>query len=206
MASVGEEAYISAPKGALVPHHALVIPIAHRASSLELTPPERAEMTKYIAALRACFEARGEAIVSFERYMANSQFEHLHIQVLPLPHNLASGAAAAFRSHGARLGIHFEEVPPGRELTELMPTPEPFFCVELADGVKLLHRMASNPRKHPLHFGREVVAALIGSPQRADWKTCVPKPPPGGKLTTQELEAQLCQGFKAVFEPYDPAA
>ena len=84
-----------------------------------------------------------------------------------------------------------------------MPRPEAFFAVTLPSGERLLHRMATNPRKHPLHFGREVLATLLGAPQRADWKNCLPKLTVGGAdLAT--LEGGLADALKQKFGPYDP--
>ena len=69
LASVGEESYVALPKGPLVAAHALVIPVAHKASSLELTDAESAEVEKYVGGLRKCFAAQGEELVLFERFM-----------------------------------------------------------------------------------------------------------------------------------------
>ena len=69
LASVGEESYVALPKGPLVSSHALVIPVAHKASSLELTDGESAEVEKYVGGLRKCFAAQGEELVLFERFM-----------------------------------------------------------------------------------------------------------------------------------------
>ena len=67
-----------------------------KACSLELSDAERAEVAAYVSALRVSYAARGEALLLFERYVGNSQFEHMHVQVVPLPPHIAGGAAAAF--------------------------------------------------------------------------------------------------------------
>ena len=69
----------------------------------------------------------------------------------------------------------------------------------LAAGAQLLHRMATNPRKHPLQFGREAVARLLGNPRLVDWKTCLPCPAPGERASTQELEGRMADDFKQAF-------
>ena len=63
--------------------------------------------------------------------------------------------------------------------------------------------MATNQRKHPLQFGREVVAGLLGMPSRADWKVCMPRGAAGAAV--QQLETQATEEFKAAFAPFDPA-
>ena len=207
--SVGEEAYVATPKGPLLPMHALILPIAHIPCSLELSDAQAAEMASYVAALRKLFEARGAALLLFERYMGSGSFEHMHLQALPIPSQLAQNARQAFEAHGQRLGIHFEVLPPGETAAKrLADSPEPFFAATLPSGETLLHRLSANKsgRRHPLHFGREVVARMLGNPRLADWKACLPQPAPGERASTQELEKRMAEDFKAAFAMYDPAA
>ena len=92
----------------------------------------------------------------------------------------------------------------GSSLDAAMPTAEPFFRVELPSGEHLLHRMASNSRKHPLQFGREVVANILGKPELKDWKRCLPKSTAERQGTEEQLEALMTNEFKAAFAPFDP--
>ena len=85
-----------------------------------------------------------------------------------------------------------------------MPNVEPFFRVELPSGEHLLHRMANNSRKHPLQFGREVVANILGTPELKDWKRCLPKSTAERQGTEEQLEALMANEFKAAFAPFDP--
>jgi hypothetical protein len=63
-----------------------------------------------------------------------------------------------------------------------------------------------SPRRHPLHFGREAIARLLGNPRLADWKTCLPCPAPGERASTEELEKRMADDFREAFAAYDPAA
>ena len=45
--------------------------------------------------------------------MANSQFEHMHVQAVALPAALAAGCKEHFERHGARVGVSFETLPAG---------------------------------------------------------------------------------------------
>jgi len=47
----------------------------------------------------------------------------------------------------------------------------------------------------PVQFGREVLAELMGMPERGHWKACV---------QTQEEEEAATEAFKTAFGPYDP--
>ena len=203
--SVGEEAYVAMAKGPLLPMHALILPIAHIPCSLDLSEAAAAEIDKYVGALRKCFEARGASLLLFERYMGSGSFEHMHIQALPIPSQLAGSARAAFEAHGQRLGIRFEVLPPGERYADrLADNPEPFFAATLPSGETLLHRLSTNQRRHPLHFGRESVARMLGNPRLADWKTCLPQPAPGERASTQELEQRMADDFKQAFESFSP--
>ena len=136
--------------------------------------------------------------------MATSQFEHMHVQAVALPAALAGGCKEHFERHGARFGVSFEVLPPGSSLDAAMEKAEPFFRVELPSGEHLLHRMANNSRKHPLQFGREVVANILGKPELKDWKKCLPKPTAERQGTEEQLEGLVTNDFKAVFAPFDP--
>lgn len=48
--------------------------------------------------------------------------------------------------------------------------------------------------RHPLGYGREVLAELAGVPERADWKAC--------QCSKREEEART-EKFKSVFKAYD---
>lgn len=205
--SIGSGIYLTLAKGPLVPNHALVIPISHTPCSLMLSTEEASEVQLYVDALRACFAARGRALLLFERFLGSTssraQFEHMHLQALPLEPEHASRVGNAFRAQGAKSGIEFESLPPGTPLKDHLEHGEAFFAAELPSGEKLLHRLARNPRRHPLQFGREVVASLIGAPERADWKLCMPRPIPGGG-TQAELEEELASTFKDIFREFEP--
>lgn len=203
--SVGEEVYVCVAKGPMLPMHALLLPVAHTPCSLLLSETEAAELAKYVEALRKCFEARGASLLLFERYTASGNFEHMHLQAIPLPAQLAGSARAAFEAHGRKFGMGFELLPPGQTVADRLGTePEPFFAATLPSGEVLLHRIRSNPRKHPLQFGREVVANMLGNPRRADWKMCLPQPAPGERISTEQLEARGADEFKQAFAPFDP--
>jgi len=205
VASVADECYLAQAKGPLVPEHCLVIPLSHKACSLQLNAEDAAEVDKYVAALRKCFNDQDQEVVFFERYVGNSQFEHMHLHALPLPREAAARARSVLEQHGARVGVRFEVLPKGTVLSTVLPNVEPFLRIELPTGEQLLHRMSTNPRKHPLQYAREAFATLLGNPRRADWKVCMPVTRPGGPPLV-ELEGEVTEALKAVFGAYDPGA
>ena len=94
--------------------------------------------------------------------MGSGSFEHCHLQAIPVPSQLADGAKDAILTHGKMLGLSFEVLPAGERVASKLPVAEPFFSATLPNGETLLHKMRTNPRKHPLQFGREAVATLLG--------------------------------------------
>lgn len=75
------------------------------------------------------------------------------------------------------------------------PLPSPLPDADAARAA--LHAALRVPRLvvHPLQFGRAVAAALLGCPERDDWKACV---------VTEPEEAAAAEAFRAAFAPYDP--
>ena len=129
------------------------------------------------------------------------------MQAMPIPKQLAGNARQVLEAHGEKHGIDFELLPAGTSVASVLGrTPEPFFSAQLPSGETLLHRLSSgrSGRRHPLQFGREAVATLLGNPARADWKVCLPHPAPGEKASIQQLEARMAEDFKAAFAAYDP--
>ena len=202
--SVGEETYVCLAKAPSLPMHALILPIAHTPCSLFASDVVAAEVDAYVSGLRRCFEARGAKLLLFERFTDSGSFEHA-------PAGPAhSGAASRGRARGLRVaakryGLTFEVSPRSERVASRLLEPEPFFAATLPSGETLLHRIRSNPRKHPLQFGRETVAAMLGNPRRADWKNCLPTPAPGEHSSTKELEGRMASDFKQAFAAFDPA-
>jgi hypothetical protein len=56
-----------------------------------------------------------------------------------------------------------------------------------------LHRAKDS--RIPVQFGREVLAGVLGHPERAFWKACE---------VSQEKEADATEAFKHVFSSFDP--
>ncbi|CAI5498821.1 unnamed protein product [Closterium sp. Naga37s-1] len=79
--SVGEHCYVALPKGPLVPGHVLILPIEHFPSVISLPSDALAEMWRYMGALRRCFEAQGQTVVAFERFLQLRAATHAHVNV-----------------------------------------------------------------------------------------------------------------------------
>lgn len=47
-----------------------------------------------------------------------------------------------------------------------------------------------------MSFGREILATLVGAPERADWRKCT--------AANSAEEEQLCKSFREFFLPFSP--
>jgi len=72
-----------------------------------------------------------------------------------------------------------------------------FICVTLPNGKRLVHPILQGER-HPMGYARDAVAALVGQPEKADWRNC--------KMDSVEEETAAVDAFKARFAKFDPAA
>lgn len=169
--SIGSECYVTAPKGQLPPTdgtgrtrvpgggHVLIIPISHY-PTLQSVPSDMAipiisEMERYKSALRLTYEKHGAVPVVFEVARLTGKGGHAHIQVVPVPVELADKVEEQFRSDGQSNGMDWEK-DGDSALDHASRTGENYFKVELPDGRKLVHIMKPG-RQFNLQFGRCVV-------------------------------------------------
>jgi len=205
--SVAEHVYLAVDKGALCDDHVLLVPVEHFASSNVLPGFAQEEMWRYCGALRRCFAStrQGAQLLLFERHLAlrGKGGNHAHVNALPLPPAAAAGARQAFEEAAARVGFAFAFLPPppaapeaAHQLAQVIPPGAEFFCVTLPDGARLVHPISQGER-FSMQFGREVCAALLGTPDKADWRNCT---------ADEQGEEARAAAFKALFETYDPFA
>eukprot|EP00743_Colponemidia_sp_Colp-15_P006571 GILK01007080.1.p1 GENE.GILK01007080.1~~GILK01007080.1.p1 ORF type:complete len:636 (-),score=121.89 GILK01007080.1:14-1921(-) len=201
--SIGENIYVALAKGGIVPQHVLLLPITHYPSYLAVPDDVAKEIEQYKDALRSFFASQNQEVVIFERNvpMSNSSAMHMNIQVVPIPKEAASEARPTAESMGHANRINFESLPSDGDIRTVLPPSEPYFYLELpglntAKGKlteKLLHRISGT--RHPLQFGRDVAAHILGMPDRADWKAC--------RISSDE-EQKIASAFKKQFKPFQP--
>ncbi|GAA5831032.1 hypothetical protein JCM5353_005601, partial [Sporobolomyces roseus] len=211
IASIGTETYLTLPKGQVcstdqspVPGggHVLLIPIAHyqtlRSIPSEVAPQILEEIELYKQALKKCFENFGAEMVVFEMARTTGKGGHAHIQICPIPASLASEAESTFTMQAQKYGFDLEEV---KDPASFHKTAEEdgkgtdYFKVDLPNGKSFVHWIAKDER-FGLQFGRETVALLLHTPDRADWKRCA---------KSDDEEKKDCQRFKAGFKKFDPS-
>lgn len=123
---------------------------------------------------------------------------HCHFNAIAVSAAAGAGAAEAFTAAAARQGFEMKQLPPATgeaaraALKEAVGEGE-YFVALLPDGSRLVHPIAFGER-FPLSFGREVLAGLVGAPEKADWKNCAVSP---------AEETARCEVFKEAFKPFD---
>jgi len=199
--SIGEECYLAVDKGAITDKHILILPVEHYPCTLAAPLGAMGEMARYMSALKSCYAGSGLQFLGFERYMAlrKSGGNHCHINCIGIPTAAASKARETFEKLAAQHGFEFQHLPKaatdddGRQQLHQAVGEGEYFVALLPDGSRLVHQIQYGER-HPLTFGREVLAQLVGQPERAEWKTCA---------VGEEEEVARCEAFKAAFSKYD---
>lgn len=204
VASVGQESYVALDKGPINDTHVLILPIEHHACSIDLPQSTLHEVARYTSALSSYFASKGKLMVGFERFMRlkKSGGNHCHINLIGVDsgrHDEAS-IRRAFEDAGRKLGHGFvhvsssSDVEAMREGVRDVVGDGEYFSAILPDGSRLVHPLGFGDR-HPLAFGREVLAGLAGVPERADWKVC--------KMADVAEEEKRCAAFKGGFKEFD---
>lgn len=195
--SIGQEAYLAMPKGAISLDHVLIVPIAHEASSMKLSASCWREIDQFKSQLHKYFASQDKDMIVFDRNISTMGATHCHLQVVGVPRERAALARGIFEGEGERYNVRFEELSADADLAE-RTQDKPFLYVEVPNAetpegpaTRLLHFVEG---KHYVQFGRHAAACALDMPRRANWKFCVvPKP---------EEEAMTKQ-FKALWQPFD---
>jgi hypothetical protein len=112
-----------------------IIPIAHHPTLLSIPADDAmsiiSELESYKSALRACYASYGAVPVTFEVGRLTGRGGHAHVQIVPVPQDLTSKVADAFRIAGEKQGLDWE-VEPERALARVGSTGN-YFKVECRD-------------------------------------------------------------------------
>ncbi|KAJ8521668.1 hypothetical protein ONZ45_g1663 [Pleurotus djamor] len=209
--SIGNECYVTLPKGQIIPTqdsgspdvpgggHVLIIPISHY-PTFSTIPPDLAapildETEKYKTALKAFYAQFNSVAVFFEVGRLSAKGGHAHIQAVPIPMRLKDAIRPGFLEHGRTQGIDFAQ-DPAEALEECSNGRGSYFKVELPDGSLMVHLIKDHV-PFSVQFGRQVLTAVLGMPERLDWKVCA---------LTQEEDTADATSFKTAFASFDPSS
>ncbi|KAK9101307.1 hypothetical protein Scep_024737 [Stephania cephalantha] len=197
--SIGENWYCALAKGALVLEHVLLMPIEHLPNTLAIAPEAEAELARFKKSLKMYCKRHDMEVVFFEWVFKHTTHANLQVQgehsslALKSRHNISCILLIFFFflvdwSDGSSTE--------GRKfLKEKLDSGLSFFYAELPEGKILSHSVDDN-EKFPVQFGREVLAGLLGMPDRADWRAC---------SVSKEEETQMAEDFKKRFKEFDPS-
>ncbi|GAA6027014.1 hypothetical protein JCM8097_006041 [Rhodosporidiobolus ruineniae] len=210
--SIGTEAYVTLPKGQVcstdqspVPGggHVMIIPISHyetlRSIPADLAPPVLEEVALFKQALQTCYKSFGAEMVAWEVARKGGRGGHAHVQLCPIPSSLSSEAESTFTTEASKHGLDLVEITD----TSAFYSPaegddkagSDYFKVDLPGGKSFVHWIEPG-KPFSLQFGRETVAVLLRTPDRADWKKCTKDVGEEKKDTVR---------FKKAFEKFDPS-
>ncbi|KAL0315769.1 UNVERIFIED_CONTAM: Zinc finger CCCH domain-containing protein 64 [Sesamum radiatum] len=196
--SVGEYCYCALAKGPLVQDHVLIIPIEHLPNTLSLPPECEKDLYRLQSSLQAYFKRQGKEVVFFE--WVSKRGTHANLQAVPIPSSRASSVEHIFNLAAKKLGFTFSTVKSdnsldGRKVLGMhLDRNQSLFYVEVPGGTILSHVVDEN-EKFPVQFGREVLAGLLNSADKADWRNC---------QLSKEEETIMADDFKSRFTEYDP--
>lgn len=210
--SIATQMYMAMAKGPLCSSHVLLMPIQHRSSSLELSEEETADLLQYKQAIRKWFASQRCQALFYERYLPTKNAQHMHIQCIPVPNAAADQIAEVITRQGQAASgqpITFQSFPSLQAFQELLrqmgppeasedagadaPSSRPFIAFEMLDGSVLVHLPAAR-RGDLFVFARQVCAELLGTPEKANWKTC---------QMTVEQETEATDNLKNAFAAFD---
>eukprot|EP00300_Choanocystis_sp_HF-7_P021478 c20787_g10_i14.p2 GENE.c20787_g10_i14~~c20787_g10_i14.p2 ORF type:complete len:160 (-),score=42.80 c20787_g10_i14:124-603(-) len=142
-------------------------------------------------AISKCFAKQDLSTIFFERHIHTRTPQHMFIQAIGVPERLAAQAAELFQSEARKANFELVEEPHDVPLEETMQGQQPYFVVEIGT-TRLVHRIGQE--RHPLQFGRRVIAVLLGAPEKEDWKACDIGP---------DGETAMKDHFREIFSEFD---
>ena len=197
--SVAQEIYLTLDKAPMHPQHCLLIPVEHYPSTLSLSPNARSEVMSYIGAVRKFYQSQGLEMVGFERFMRLRRMggNHCHINLVPISKAAAESARGTFEEMAKQDGFTLDHLEKGtpESLSDALGDSE-YFAAYLPDSSMLVTKIQREPR-HPMDYGRRVLAQLLGCPDKANPKEC---------QLSQDEEENLANEFKAGFKDFDVMA
>ena len=181
---VYEFCYAAMPKGPVHEGHILLIPVKHSSQGALKDPVVAEEMEELKAKLRRhAATAYDLDLFVFERAIQTKHGYHTHVQCIPIKKRLGLKIQATMLAQARKLGIDLREVNSDLGLKALLSDEEGestgyFYAETPIEGSQykrfLYKRSGTSGRGTvPLQFGREILAAVLGKPELAHWKSCV---------------------------------
>jgi diadenosine tetraphosphate (Ap4A) HIT family hydrolase len=201
---VYDTCYAAMPKGPVHPGHVLLVPIRHSSQGSLLDGGVVSEMERLKDKLRDHAASKYDCdLFVFERAIQTRGGYHTHVQCVPVERQLGLRLVTTMMAQAQKTGMDLREIKSDIGAAALLADDEHangdeggYFYAEIpmASGCRrFLHKQV--PGRHrggtvPLQFGREVLAAVLGKPDMAHWKSC---------LLDKDQESKLANEFRESF-------
>ena len=166
--------YSAMPKGPVHKSHVLLIPVQHTSEGILMDPSLASELESLKKKIHAYFQNQlGMDTFLFERAIQTKGGYHSHVQCLPIDKKFSHRIEGTLKAQAKQARMNLHEVSPDVDIQNVIDDErDGYFYAEICtdDGRKcFLH--SSDKNVCPLQFGREVVAAVLGKPELAHWKS-----------------------------------
>ncbi|RKP39624.1 CwfJ C-terminus 1-domain-containing protein-like protein [Dimargaris cristalligena] len=170
--------------------HFLALPVEHVSSFRNVELDEQLAIVegleKYKSLLRKLFDQHDHALLTFELCRPRSSQSHAHLQMVAIPNTLVPKLRERIieEALAAQIMRFDDDFPDDKQMG--------YFKFDLPDGTSLVHPLADSDRSFDLQFGRKIVAKLMKTPERGDWRACV--------VPSEEAQQMRLAGLNALRE------
>lgn len=195
--------YSAMPKGPVHPGHILLVPVQHSSQGALKDATVAKEMDQLKVQLRKHAATAYDCdLFVFERAIQTKGGYHTHVQCIPVDRKLGLKLQATMLAQARKLGMELREINSDVALQAVLSSDDEdadvggYFYAEVpvsgsSEYKRFLFKAgASTKTSVPLQFGREVLAAVLGRPELAHWKSCV---------VDKEQEASIAADFRSSF-------
>lgn len=197
---VFDSCYAAMPKGPVHQGHVLLLPVQHSSQGALHDPIISEEMDRIKAKLRQhAARVYDMDLFVFERAIQTKRGYHTHVQCIPVQKNLGSKLQITMLAQAKRTGMQLRELNSDLGLKSVLNSDDEndggYFYAEIPTGgteyKRYVHKAHADSKAVPLQFGREVLAAVLGKPELAHWKSCV---------VDKDQEAEIAAAFRKSME------
>ena len=203
---VFDKCYAAMPKGPIHQGHVLLIPVQHTGEGALNDPDVASEMDELKDKLRQhASETYNMDLFVFERAIQTKGGYHTHVQCIPVERKLGIKLQTTMQAQAKKVGFALREMNSDLALSSVLKNNDGdeegdmdgYFYAEIPTTGKEYKRFLYTSKQSsrvmvPLQFGREVLAAVLGKPELAHWKSCV---------VDQDQEAEIAAAFRESFLP-----